>query len=300
MKNRSASIKARLLNIAKKMQLSLDYLILRYMQEKIIVRLAKSEYKNNFVLKGGLFFLLHNNLNQRVTKDIDFLGININNTPENIKIVFQKILSIQLDDGLNIEPNTIKIAKIKEDADYEGIRVTFNCSLDKTRKNLQIDIGYGDSVYPNIEHRKYPSLLDDSSEIIVVYPKETVLAEKFEAMIKLSYLNSRMKDFYDINNLISNYEFKGNEIKKALVSTFYSRNTEFISKPDILSIEFSKDSKKNKQWSGFIKKNNLKTSDFENTIENIQYFIKPVYQSILETKDFFYTWNKKKWEKAVK
>jgi len=272
-KNLEASLRERLLNIAKQKNLSLDYIVLRYMQEKTIYRLSLSSYKNNFVLKGGLFFLLLDNLNQRVTKDIDFLGMNVKNTEEHIKAVFKEILSIRLEDGLTYNSDEIVCERIKEDADYEGIRVNIICALGKISKNIQIDIGFGDVIYPETKKAVYPSLLDKPIDNISVYPLETVISEKFEAMLKLSYLNSRMKDFYDIYNIISNYDIKGKNIQIAITETLKNRNTKLETDIVIFREDFHNDKDKIKQWQNFVKKLNLADLSFESVLLSLKNFM---------------------------
>ena len=170
-------------------------------------------------------FLLFDNLNPRVTKDIDFLGNKIENNEEYIIEAFAEILKVEFDDGLNFNIDDIKSEIIKEDADYEGIRLNIGCKLGKVEKKIQIDIGYGDKVYPSIQYGKGPSLLDDEIDDIATYSIETVIAEKFEAMIKLSYINSRMKAFYDIYNIINSYDIEGENIRKAIKITLENRET---------------------------------------------------------------------------
>ena len=205
-KNVVGSVRAKLLNVAKENKTTLDFIVLRYMQEKLLKRIFLSRYKKNFVLKGGLFFLITKNINPRVTKDIDFLSISIANKEKEIKEIFQEILSIKIEDEENsgaliFESNKIICEPIIKDADYKGIRVHIICSLGAIKKNLQVDIGHGDIVYPQINYTTFPSLLDSELENIATYTLESVIAEKFEAMVKLSYSNSRMKDFYDIYNI---------------------------------------------------------------------------------------------------
>lgn len=290
-KNLVASIRAKLLNIAKENKLNLDYIILRYMQEKLLKRLSASEYRENFVLKGGLFFLLFDNLNPRVTKDIDFLGKSIENSEENIKKIFTEIISIEFEDGLNFDKNKITSELIKEDADYEGVRINIICNLGKIRKKIQIDIGYGDKVYPNIRYENFPSLLDENINDIAVYSIETVISEKFEAMLKLSYINSRMKDFYDIYNIITSYNINGEVVKEAIRKTLENRKTELESNPVIFKEDFYNDFEKNRQWKSFIKRINVNEIEFVVVIDLLKKFLGYIIELLKENKETEMKWN---------
>lgn len=297
-KNLEASIKARLQNISKENGLTLDYVVLRYMQEKLLKRLSISAYKENFVLKGGLFFLLFDNLNPRVTKDIDFLGNNIDNSKEFVEKVFKEILVLKIEDGLIYDLDNIEVERIKEDADYEGIRLKIECYLGKMSKKIQIDIGYGDKVYPHIQYAKYPSLLDDEIDNIAAYSIETVISEKFEAMLKLSYLNSRLKDFYDIYNIINSYDIIGENIQTAINETLQNRGTLLEKNPVIFREDFYTDKEKLTQWKYFIKKINIENIDFEEVINNLKIFLGYIIENLLKNKRLEKNWNhlKQIWE----
>lgn len=298
-KNLGESIRARLLNISREKKIPLDFIILRYMQEKLLKRLSLSKYGDNFVLKGGLFFLITDNLNPRVTKDIDFLGISIINTESELKKIFNIIISIEQNDGLLFDNNQIKCEPIKKDADYEGIRIIVKCSLGKIVKKIQVDIGYGDIIYPQVRYNNFPSLLDSSIKNIATYPIESIIAEKFEAMIKLSYLNSRMKDFYDIYNIIKKYNIEGENIKNAINKTMLKRNTFLKSMPDIFETEFYNDADKQIQWNIFISKNKFSNIKFEEVVVLLKDFFGVLITAIKSDMILKTSWNYKqlKWLK---
>ncbi len=296
-KNIDASLRAKLLKIAKENNMTLDYLVLRYMQEKIIMRLSMSKYKDNFVLKGGLIFLLFNNLNPRVTKDIDFLCNSIPNSIESINTIFTEITSILHEDGISFESNKIKCERIKENADYEGIRVNIPCNLGKIKKIIQIDIGYGDKVYPEIKYVSYPSLLNENLKDIPAYSLEAVIAEKFEAMIKLSYINSRMKDFYDIYHIITNYNIQEVDIMKAVTETLKNRKTKLDINPVIFKSDFIDDLDRNKMWNNYVTKLKVKEIQFRDVMNVLEkffdYLIKRISNNEIKNMKwdcFFTTW----------
>lgn len=156
-------------------------------------------------------------------------------------------------DGLEFDPLYIRGERIKEDAEYEGIRITMTARLDKTRLAIQIDIGFADVITPAPERLDYPTILDFPAPHLYGYPPETVIAEKFQALTVLGMANSRMKDFYDIWTLITNFEFEGRVIQTAIERTFQNRNTELPTEKHIVfSDEFAEN--KTNQWDAFSRK----------------------------------------------
>jgi predicted nucleotidyltransferase component of viral defense system len=218
-KNRSASIKARLMNIARAEKIDFDSLLLRYFQERLLYRLSISNFSDCFVLKGGLLLICLKMPKCRPTKDIDFLAEQIKNDINEIENIFKRISEIQCDDGVKFISSSIVSERIKEDADYEGIRLKIDGTLGQVRKRLQVDIGFGDIIIPEATSVEFPSLLEDLPKV-KAYSVESIISEKFEAMIKLAMANSRMKDFYDVYFLSSSHNFRSNELKKAIETTF--------------------------------------------------------------------------------
>lgn len=197
-KNISASVRARLLKISKAENRTFDDVMTMYMLERLLFRLSKSRFRNKFVLKGGLLLCALLDEPHRTTKDIDFLARQIYGTIENIFDIFSEICAIDGFDGVSFDAENIEVQRIREDEDYQGVRVLVGCHLGKAFKVLQIDIGIGDVVIPRPQEMRYPVILEMESPHIWVYSTESVIAEKFEAMISLAQVNSRMKDFYDI------------------------------------------------------------------------------------------------------
>jgi len=290
-KNIIESVKARLLNIAGMSGVSFDFIILRYMQERLIFRLVNSEFRDKFILKGGLYFILFDKINSRVTKDIDLLGVYVKNSEKDMQSIFSLISASEFDDGLYFEHNNIKSEVINEQADYEGIRIYIGCSLGKIKKNLQIDIGFGDIVYPGYLNANYPSLLYDDILNLQVYSLESIIAEKFEAMVKLLYINSRMKDFYDIYNISDNHTISGEHLKNAIRLTFENRKTNLDSVPVLFTEEFYFDEGINNQWKLFVKRIKITGIEFQAVIKRIEKLTTPLLQGIIEEKKFDKTWD---------
>jgi len=252
-KNLPASIHQRLLNKARQSGRAFNELLQYYAIERLLYRLSISEYSELFTLKGALMFNAWGLTNLRPTRDIDLLG-HTQNTVDSVLKIFQDLSKLEAEpDGLEFDPVHIQSERIKEDADYEGIRITMTARLGKTRLTIQIDIGFADVITPAPERFDYPTILDFPVPHLYGYPPETVIAEKFQAMTVLGMANSRMKDFYDIWMLITNFEFDGMVIQTAIERTFQNRSTEL---PDEKHIVFSDEFAENKrdQWSAFSRK----------------------------------------------
>ena len=252
-KNLPASIHQRLLNKARQSGRAFNELLQYYAIERLLYRLSISEYSELFTLKGALMFNAWGLTNLRPTRDIDLLG-HTQNTVDAVLKIFQDLSKLETDpDGLEFDPVQVQGERIKEDADYEGIRITMPARLGKTRLTIQIDIGFADVITPAPERLDYPTILDFPAPHLYGYPPETVIAEKFQAMTVLGMANSRMKDFYDIWMLITNFEFDGMVIQTAIERTFQNRSTEL---PDERHIVFSDEFAESKrdQWIAFSRK----------------------------------------------
>ena len=252
-RNLPASIHQRLLNKAHQSGRAFNELLQYYAIERLLYRLSISQYSEQFTLKGALMFNAWGLTNLRPTRDIDLLG-HTQNTVDAVLKIFQDLSKLEAEpDGLEFDPLHIQSERIKEDADYEGIRITMTARLGKSRLTIQIDIGFADVITPAPERLDYPTILDFPAPHLYGYPPETVIAEKFQAMTVLGMANSRMKDFYDIWMLITNFEFDGMVIQTAVERTFQNRSTEL---PDERHIVFSDEFAENKrdQWNAFSKK----------------------------------------------
>jgi hypothetical protein len=252
-KNLPASIHQRLLNKARQSGRAFNELLQYYAIERFLYRLSISEYSELFTLKGALMFNAWGLTNLRPTRDIDLLG-HTQNTVDSVLKIFQELSKLEVEpDGLEFDPIHIQGERIKEDADYEGIRITMTAQLGKTRLTIQIDIGFADVITPAPERLDYPTILDFPAPRLYGYPPETVIAEKFQAMTVLGMANSRMKDFYDIWMLITNFEFDGMVIQTAIERTFQNRSTELPTEKHIIFTDEFADNKKD-QWNAFSRK----------------------------------------------
>ena len=182
---------------------------------------------------------------------------------------------------------------IKEDADYSGVRITFQASLENARVPMQIDIGFGDTVVPDAAFADYPTILDHARPRLRAYPKETVVAEKFEAMVKLGQLNSRLKDFFDLWLLSRQFEFDGRLLSEAIARTFDNRKTVMSAVPIALTAAVANDPIKHTQWKGFVRKSRLEIApaDFPVVVAALRNFLGPLAVAITTGQEFALTWH---------
>ena len=299
-KNIAASIRARLLNIAKQHNIDFNRILLLYFQQCFLARLEKSVHKDKFILKGGLLFYGIYILTARPTKDIDFLGKSTANQPEKIKEVVCEITAIELNDGVVFNPHSIRSEIISERASYSGVRLYIEAKLDKAKQNLQIDIGFGDEVVPGPVKFYYPDLLGQRKIKILAYSWSSVIAEKFEAIVSFSDLSSRMKDYYDIYYLQRHLAFNGAELREAIELTFRRRNTDISNSNYIFSDYFINSEDKQKQWIAFLRKNNLDGPDeFSTAVTELINFLDPIVAAVIQNTDFNAKWDysSQKWIK---
>ncbi|MBI4744600.1 MAG: nucleotidyl transferase AbiEii/AbiGii toxin family protein [Actinobacteria bacterium] len=257
--NIQASVRARLQYKAKETNCTFAELLQYYGIERFLYRFSKSEYANKFVLKGALLFTVWRIPERRTTLDIDFLA-RFSNQVENIETVMKGVCDLVVEpDGLTFDAKTVQGRKIKEDADYEGVRVKFIGFLDRSRIPMQIDVGFGDIVYPKTKVIDYPVILDFPKPYLKGYPAESVISEKFEAMVKLGLLNSRMKDFYDIWLMMRQFDFSGSNLTEALKRTFEHRKTDLpIGKPLFAEEIYDEKSDRQTLWRAFLRKGDIK------------------------------------------
>ena len=287
----AASVRQRLRDLARARHEDFDYVLRQYVMQRLLYRLSCSDYADQFLLKGALLFWVWNENFHRPTRDIDLLSFGDNDVPHLVD-VFRQIVSVDNDDGLLFDVDSVNGVEIKEDADYPGVRLTGFVNLTKARIPFQIDIGYGDAVSPEPEEAQLPSFLDFPSAQLRVYPVYVVIAEKFQAMVMLGIANSRMKDFYDIKTIASTMEIDGAILFNAIKATFERRKTDITTEPlYVFSDKFKADEGKQTQWAAFLNKNGLdKEIHFSEVVDDIQQFLGPVYQAIAQQHDYKQEW----------
>jgi len=253
-KNLAASVHARLTDRARKDGRPFQELLEYFAMERFLYRLSSSPHAGRFVLKGALMLRVWGAPAARPTRDIDLLG-HMDNSLENLTRVVAEVCDTEVEpDGLLFKASTVKAIRIKEDADYAGVRVRFDGLLERSRIPMQIDVGFGDVVVPAATTIGYPTLLDFPAPKMKGYPRETVVAEKFEAMVKLGTLNSRMKDFFDIWLMARLFDFDGALLARALTSTFSHRKTAIDPAPVALTAAFTESAAADAQWRAFVRR----------------------------------------------
>ncbi|MBN2286952.1 MAG: nucleotidyl transferase AbiEii/AbiGii toxin family protein [Tissierellales bacterium] len=295
-KDMVASISARLLNISKASGRDHNAVLLQYFQECYLKRLSVSSYKDELILKGGLLFLVFHASSFRPTKDIDLLGLTASSQKEIMKNMICDISQISMNDGVKFYTEKLSIESITEENEYQGLRVKIEAKLGSIRKRIQIDIGFGDLVYPEPQLQEYPTLLGESPPEIMVYTKESVIAEKFHAIVKFASMTSRMKDFYDIVFMAREYPFQMNQLNKAIALTFERRGTDIKSYQRVLNVHLKQDRLKQKQWQSFMERHHLTLYDqFSEVVTKLENFIVPVCENDIEDMTDR-NWNPKKWK----
>ncbi len=279
--NLSASIHQKLLNKATAEQRPFNELLQYYAIERFLYRLGESSYSQRFVLKGALVFLAWQAPLTRPTRDIDLLGFTENSVENLVQIVREICDQAVEPDGLSFDPKSMEGEIIKEDADYQGVRVKWLGYLGKARINMRLDVGFADIVTPAPKEMEIPIILDGLNKpCIRAYPPETVVAEKFQAMVALGTVNSRMKDFFDLWYMANSMEFELGLIREAIENTFKQRNTPIPKQmPIALTKEYAV--QKQVQWAAFLKKSQIADAppNLLRVIEKLQAFFDLVIRS---------------------
>lgn len=274
------SVKARLKNFAKDTGHTFQEALTYYGLERTIYRISVSEYAEHFVLKGGIFlYAIFDKEYERATTDVDLLARRISNSSEEMKLVFQNILSQKIDDAIEFDLDSIAVEDITEFKEYHGLHISATGYLDRTRIPVGIDIGFGDVVYPNAVRMEFPVILDMAPPTINAYSLESSIAEKLEAIIHNGYLNSRYKDFYDIYVLSTKYSFSFNVLKKAVIETFKNRKTSMTMDSAAFGDAFWNDTMHQTRWKAFLKKKKaLIQVPLDEAMARIKAFVRPLLE----------------------
>lgn len=251
--NIAASVRARLLNLSRETQRPLDHLLTRYALERLLYRLSRSQYRNSYVLKGALLVITWFDTPHRPTRDIDFLGFG-DPSADVLLSRFREILAISADDGLIFDAAQLTAEPIREDQHYGGVRLRTIAVLAGARIPIVIDLGFGDATEPGLQQIDLPVLLDMPVPSLLAYPPEAVIAEKFEAMVKLGLANSRLKDYYDVWALLATRTLDQERLAAAISATFERRGTALpMATPDGLTAAFAMNHTRQAQWLAFIR-----------------------------------------------
>ena len=282
-KNYGKSIRSKLLNIAKSEGIYYQTVLTRYFQERLIYRMSQTPYRKNFYLKGGALMYAHERFAARPTLDIDFLGNNISNNGERIVAAFREICSVPCEeDGVRYDVEHITSKNITELKDYHGVRISIPVSMDTVAQVLTMDIGFGDVVTPAPVDLDYPSLLGHlPSANILAYSLETVVAEKMHAVIDLADQSSRMKDYYDLYQILNTQELDTEVLQEAITRTFENRHTGYDPNTMFFRDDFGSNPIMETRWKAFMKKITAKQSiQFSEVVTYLQERLQPFWDNL--------------------
>jgi len=277
--NVAASIRQRLLNLARGRNEDFQQMLVNYALERLLYRLAQSRHRERLVLKGALLFRLWFDLPQRPTRDADFLGSG-DAEPEQCAAVFREIAALDLsaEDGLLFDVDSVRAIEIRKEAGYPGVRVSLRATLDGARIPVQCDIGFGDAVTPATVQHAYPTLLEMPAPVLSVYPLETVVAEKLEAIVKLAGFNSRVKDFFDLWVLIRYENIDRAALPPAIRATFARRQTALpATLPAGLAPEFA--ATRQIMWQAFLDRSGLSAPSLAEVLDELRTQCWPLMQA---------------------
>lgn len=287
------SIRHRLFNLSKERGEDFQVVLRMFAIERLLYRMNVSEHSDQFILKGAMLFYLWDEKMHRPTRDLDLLGAGEISVAR-LESMFREISQVNVEnDALVYDQESVRGLEIREDQEYQGIRIQVTAYLHNVRIPLQIDIGFGDPVIPAPESAAYPTLLNFSSPELQVYPRYTMVAEKFQIMVRFGIANSRMKDFYDIWFLARRFPFQGESLSEAINATFRRRRTPLPEDaPLALTSEFADDPTKQSQWNAFIQRGVLEQEvpALDNVVDFLQEFVMPPTRAVVRDVKFTLIW----------
>jgi hypothetical protein len=269
--NLGASVRARLLNLAKAEQVDFNQILIRFALERFLYRISQSTHSEFYILKGALLFTLWYEMPHRPTRDADLLGFGASDL-DSVRVVFREIATIKVSDGIEFDSSSVSVEEIRKEAGYAGVRVLILGKLDGALCKTQIDIGFGDAVTPGPVQATYPTLLDDlPPPQLRTYPIYTVVAEKFHAITLLGMANTRLKDYFDLYVIFSNESLNARTLAQALKATFTRRKMALPASPPVgLTEEFSSDPTRQALWNTFVRRNDLPHTPLEVVVSRLR------------------------------
>ncbi len=294
-RNVPASIHQRLLNLAHRQGIRFNLLLQRYAMERFLYRLAASSEVDRFILKGAALFRVWTGQELRPTRDIDFLA----SAPQDhaaLRTSFEAICAVPCpQDGVVFDPATTRMHDIREEQSYGGVRVRLEGRLGQARLHLQVDIGFGDVITPEREERDYPTLLDLPAPRLWTYPRETLVAEKLDAMVRLGTTNTRVKDLWDIASLARLFAFDGETVRTAIEETFRRRRTSFTGeRPVALQPEYYEDTERDQRWQVLRRRMGPQVAGPAHLVdagEELRTFLGPICDSLIDGRRFTQVWS---------
>jgi predicted nucleotidyltransferase component of viral defense system len=281
-RNMGGSVRARLLNLTKDRNQPNDLLLTRYALERLLYRPSITKHRERFVLKGAMLMTIWFEDSFRPTRDLDLLGFG-DPDPQAMLAVFREFLAVPADDGIVFNVEGLAVDLIREELEYAGLRIKTDAEIAGARVRIIVDVGFGDAIEPGPIELVLPVLLDFPPPRLRAYPREAVIAEKFQAMVALGRANSRMKDFYDIWLLSRTYEFEGDALARAIAATFARRKTSIpVDPPYALTRAFADDRAKQQQWMSFAEAIGAELPTLAEIVEDLAGFLMPHAAGALE------------------
>ena len=293
----AASVLAKLRNKAKASGISYQQCLQLFMQEEFLRKLSKSGYDDFLILKGGLFIYTLTNFESRATIDVDFLLHGYSNSMNNVKNLIRKIIDTPTGNDY-IEMTAKGFEEISPQRKYHGISTQIIGQIKNVRVPFNVDIGVGDVIVPKAEQCKINTQLPDfEAPIIKTYSLESTIAEKFDAILQRFELTGRMKDFYDIYYLSRTFDFEGAKLQDAIFETLQRRGTPYDRNSFKRIVTLANDDDMQKRWKYFLKNIKDDTLEFSIVIAEIQTFLEPVFEAIVNEKELQKIWNSnaRKW-----
>lgn len=280
--NVAESVRDRLRNVAKTDTRNYNLLLQYYAIERLLFRLSQSEYVERFVLKGALLLHAFGGDLRRATRDVDFWS-SIENTEASIrKMIGECIRADVPDDGVVFDETSLELEPNQLESRDCGYRLALAAQIGTAKVKVKMDIAFGSPIIPDPDWVTYPQMLDFGSPRLLGYPKESVIADKFEAIVSRDLANSRVKDYYDIWVLSQVESFRGTLLRRAVEATFGYYDTAIPQeRPLGLTPAFFMDATKQRMWKAFLDQTNIgKAPPFEVVAERLQRFLMPICESI--------------------
>lgn len=302
MKDQAASIRFRLLAHSKQAGVDYQRVLTRYAIERLLFRLSQSTEGKRYILKGAMLFVTWPEHIFRPTGDLDLLGQG-DPDPAVIAAFFAQICRIEVpEDGIIFDPATVKVDPVREDDKYQGARLSLTGILAKAEIRVQVDIGFGDRVHPAPRRQTFPLLLDGLPiPELLMYPPETVVAEKFEAMLRFGEANSRIKDFYDIWITSRTFRFDLSTLAEAVRGTLQQRDTAIPTNIPIALSRFAQMEDKHALWDGFLARNppTQAPPPFADLLTELRAFFAPLFDALARPEGAHGQWEPDRGQWAV-
>ena len=298
LKNIPASVRQRLLNLARETNRPFNEVLQYFAIERFLFRFSRSSHADQFVLKGAQMLQAWKAPLARPTMDIDMLG-RVPNSPETLESVVRDCAVVEVEaDGIEFDPASVTSEVIVKDREYQGVRIRIRGLLGKIKLTVQLDFGFGDVVVPEPIWIELPDLLGLGAPRLLGYTPDSAIAEKFQAMVALNTANTRIKDFYDIWTLSRTLEFEGATLARAIAATFNRRSTPLPKEaPAALTEEFGEDAGKQALWKAFLRKGRLDADSktLGEVVTELREFLMPPTIAVTASEPFKKKWRRSRW-----